>query len=227
MNQYWNEGSSQTTNKRHVPLTLVDTFKQQTGIKFYTQPLAWKTREGRFLATWFVRVRAWIVTDLMFINESKKTKMSVAEMDRWFHELLRAVQNRCPNLIADSVKIEDDYNMKRSLRWGATAEAQNAHIPTNVIEANNRWRKVLRAKGMTSGMSVMEWYTDAKAIVPLLIRFFYCIGWSSLKSKRLEWYRIVGGSGHTSNVETQNPNITTLRDGMHVGYFVKMRSVLK
>ena len=52
----------------------------------------------------------------MFRNESKKTKMSVAEMDIGFHELLRTVQNRCPNLIAYSVNVEDDYSMKRSLR---------------------------------------------------------------------------------------------------------------
>jgi len=59
--------------------------------------------------------------------------------------------------------------MKRSLRRGATAEAQNARIPTNVIEANHRWRKVARAKGMTPGMSMME-------CMSLLVRYSYCIG---------------------------------------------------
>jgi len=113
----------------------------------------------------------------MFRNESKKTNMTVAEMDIGFHELLRVVQKRCPNLIADSsVKVEDDYSMKRSLRQGATAEAQNARIPVNVIQANNRWRKVARANGMTPGMSMMERYTDAKASVPTLILFSFGIG---------------------------------------------------
>ena len=54
MNQYWKEGSSQTLEKKYVPLTLVGTFKQQTGIKFYTQPLAWETKGKRCLVTWFV-----------------------------------------------------------------------------------------------------------------------------------------------------------------------------
>jgi len=112
----------------------------------------------------------------MFRNTLKMTKMSVAEMDIGFHELLRNVQRRCPNLIADGVNIEEDYSMKRSLRRGATAEAQNAHIPTNVIEANNGWRKIARAKGMTPGMSMMQRYTDAKASVPTLIRFSFSIG---------------------------------------------------
>ena len=93
MNQYWNEGSSQTTKKKHVLLTLVGTFKQQTGIKFYTQPLAWKTKEGMILATWFVRARECyaeegITTGPMFRNKSKRSKMSVAEMDIGFNELL-------------------------------------------------------------------------------------------------------------------------------------------
>ena len=93
MNQYWQEGSSQKGNKRHMSLTLVGRFKQQTGIKFYTQPLAWKTREGRSLAKWFLRARACydaqgIVTDPMFRNKVKKTKMSIAEMDIGLHELL-------------------------------------------------------------------------------------------------------------------------------------------
>ena len=112
----------------------------------------------------------------MFRNELKKTKMSVAEMDIGFHELLRSVQSRCPNLIQDSVNIEEDYSIKRSLQRGATAEAQNAYIPTNVIEANNRWRKVARAKGMTPGMSMMERYTNVKASVPTLILFSFSIG---------------------------------------------------
>ena len=103
-------------------------------------------------------------------------KMSVAEMDIGFHKLLRTVQSRCPNLIADSVKIEEDYRMKRLLRRGATADAQKARIPTPVIEANNRWRKVERAKGMAPGMSMMDQYMDAKASVPMLISFSYCIG---------------------------------------------------
>ena len=156
-------------------------FKQITGIKFYTQPLAWDTKGGRCLATWFLRARKCyaeenIVSGPMFRNEAKKSKMSVAEMDIGFHALLRLVQNRCPNLIADSVKVEDDYSMKRSLRRGATAEAQNAQIPTNVIQANNRWRKLSRANGMTPGMSTMERYTDAKASMPTLILFSFGIG---------------------------------------------------
>ena len=181
MNHYWTEASTQSKERKHVPLTLVGRFKQKTGIKFYTQPLAWETNDKRNLSTWFIRARECyanegITTGPMFRNTLKMTKMSVAEMDVGFHELLRIVQRRCSNLIADSVNIEEDYSMKRSLRRGATAEAQNAEIPTSVIEANNGWRKFSRAKGMTPGMSMMQRYSDAKASVPTLIRFSRDIG---------------------------------------------------
>jgi hypothetical protein len=44
-------------------------------------------------------------------------------------------------------------------------------IPKEAIEANNRWRKHMRSRGLTPGMSMMERYLDAKASVPSLIRF--------------------------------------------------------
>jgi hypothetical protein len=81
------------------------------------------------------------------------------------------VQKKYPNLILDEVVIADEYSAFRSFRRGATAEAQNAGIPKEVIEANNRWRKHARGGGITPGMSMMVRYTDAKASVPALVRF--------------------------------------------------------
>jgi hypothetical protein len=74
-------------------------------------------------------------------------------------------------LIPDEVVVSEEYSAFRSLRRGATAEAQNARVPKEVIEANNRWRKHSRSRGLTPGMSMMERYTDAKASVPALVRF--------------------------------------------------------
>jgi len=62
------------------------------------------------------------------------------------------------------------------MRRGATAEAQNVGIPPHVIEANNRWRKHMRSRGMLPGMSMMERYIDAKASLPSLIKFSEMLG---------------------------------------------------
>ena len=81
------------------------------------------------------------------------------------------MQRDFPNLIPDNVVIRDSYSIYRSLRRGATSEAQNQGIPQEVIQANNRWRKFSKANGLTPGMSMMERYSDAKASVPTLVRF--------------------------------------------------------
>jgi hypothetical protein len=112
------------------------------------------------------------VTSGPVFRNAKGKRASTAELDVDFHGILMRVQKRWPNLIPDhTVKVKEEYGVYRSLRRGATMEAQNAEIPGDVIEANNRWRKHSRLKGLTPGISMMERYTDAKASVPSLIRF--------------------------------------------------------
>ena len=97
--------------------------------------------------------------------------MSIGELDVLFHALLKEVQKKCPSVISSSIDVEADYSVYRSLCRGATSEAQNAGISEEVINAHNRWRKVMRAKGLKPGMSMMENYTDAQISAPTLIRF--------------------------------------------------------
>ena len=79
-------------------------------------------------------------------------------------------------MISHETNIEGSFSTYRSLRRGATAEAQNSRIPKTVIEANNRWRKYARNNGTAAGMAMMDRYSDAKASVPTLIRFSYNLG---------------------------------------------------
>ena len=102
--------------------------------------------------------------------------MSISEMDKFIHPLLREIQRKFSNLIPSEVDIENCYSTYMSLRRGATAEAQNRRIPKLVIETNNRWRCSGRKHGMLGGMSMMKRYSDAKACIPTLIQFSYCLG---------------------------------------------------
>jgi hypothetical protein len=104
-------------------------------------------------------------------RDSKGKRASTADLDVALHRILERVQKKWPNVIPDTVDIKKEYSVYRSLQRGATAEAQNVGVPQEVIEADNRWRKHSRARGLTPGMSMMERYTDAKASVPALIRF--------------------------------------------------------
>ena len=92
-------------------------------------------------------------------------------MNILFHGILSRVQKSNPRLIPEAIHIKEEYSVYRSLRRGATAEAQNAGVPKADIEANNWWRKRERARGLTPGMSMMERYSEAKASIPTLVMF--------------------------------------------------------
>jgi hypothetical protein len=95
----------------------------------------------------------------LFKNEKNK-RASVAELDVLVHAILKRVRQKWPNLIPDHVQVSEEYSRSLwSFRRGATAEAQNAEIPADVIEANNHWRKHSRARGSLPSMSMMERYT--------------------------------------------------------------------
>ena len=74
-------------------------------------------------------------------------------------------------MLSMSVKVQDETSVRRLLRWGLTTEASNRGIPKEVIEANQRWGKHQRSRGVLPNMSMMERYSDARANVGYLIRY--------------------------------------------------------
>ena len=100
-------------------------------------------------------------------------RAKVGDLNVILHALLGRVRQdpRFPGVIADDVKIEDEYSVSRSLKRGATSQARNQKVPQDVIEENNRWRKKERAQGRTPHMSLLERYADARASIPLLVQF--------------------------------------------------------
>ena len=123
---------------------LVGRFKNVVGQVLFCQPLCVKTKDGFNLKRWFFRcLEAFSATGvdsgLMFRNSEGK-KSSLAEMDVMLHDTLVKVQLRYPSIIPDSVRVQDEYSVYRSLRRGATTEARNVRIPDSIINASLRWR---------------------------------------------------------------------------------------
>jgi hypothetical protein len=171
---YWKEATE--GKDVHIPLMLSGRIKKEVGEKYFCQPLAPVTDSGPNLIVWFQRKLTLLVQQLlckgpMFKSRTMGKKMSISEMNKLFHSVLLEVQRRYPKILPDSIKITDKFSTFRSLRRGATSEAQNVKIPGEVIEANNRWRKLSQAKGLTPGFSMMERYSEAKILVPTLTRF--------------------------------------------------------
>jgi hypothetical protein len=137
----------------HIPLMLAGRFKRETGEKLFCQPLAAMSKLGVNIRQWFHR--ALITMELAgsvsgpFFKGSQGKRASTAELGVMLHGTLERVQKKWASVIPDDVVVKDKYSVYRSLRRGATAEAQNAQIPTSVIKANNRWRKHSRSRGIT------------------------------------------------------------------------------
>jgi hypothetical protein len=99
-------------------------------------------------------------------------RAKIGDLDNVLRPLLLRVQEKYPETIGANVNVEEEYrSARRSFKRGATSQAMNKKIPPDVIEANNRWRKEERARGSTPHMALLERYADARAVVPLLVRF--------------------------------------------------------
>ena len=56
--------------------------------------------------------------------------------------------------------MEEQFNIHRSFRRGATTRAREAGVPKDVIEANNRWSKVQNKSGGEPCLPMSELYTE-------------------------------------------------------------------
>jgi hypothetical protein len=179
MRKHWNE-SMEHPDAPHVPLMLAGRFKREIGEKLFCQPLALVSKSGLQIRLWMFRLieaygNVGIVNGPVFRKAGKTPgtirRAQVGDLDPMFHAILKRVQLRWPSVIPDSVNVEGETSAFRSIRRGSTSEAQNAQLAKEIIEANNRWRKAMKARGLTPGMSMMERYSEARASVPTLIRY--------------------------------------------------------
>ena len=179
MRKHWDE-STLLEEAPHIPLMLSGRFKREVGEKVFCQPLAMESKSGVKIGQWFWRALEMlaaqnVTSGPMFRVMGKEAgtvkRATTADLNPNLIDLLERVRKRWSNVFGEGVNIQKEFNIGRSLRRGVTAAAQNAGISKDVIEANNRWRKHSRSKGLTPGMTMMERYSDAKASVPTLVKF--------------------------------------------------------
>ena len=176
--KHWNE-AVQHVSTPHVPLVLSGRFKLTDGEKLFFLPLACRSSAGIEIRTWTQRLLMTyedlkVTSGPVFRVAHKGTKVrrsAVGDLDVLFHEIYARVQERWPRVIPASVKVQEEYSIRWSLRRGSTTSASNRGIPLEVVEANQRWGKHQRSRGVLPGMSMMERYSDAKANVGYLIRY--------------------------------------------------------
>jgi hypothetical protein len=104
-------------------------------------------------------------------KREKVKRSAMGDLDPFLHGILVRVQERWPRVLPPSIKISNEFSVRHSLHRGSTTEASNRGIPKEVIEANQRWGKQQRSRGVLPGMSMMERYLDAQANIGYLIQY--------------------------------------------------------
>ena len=84
----------------------------------------------------------------------------IGEYDPHFIERLEEIHGQRLELFPPTVNIAEDYSLVRSLRRGSTTLARVRKIPEDVIDLNNRWRKVEAAMGRQPSLPMMQLYSE-------------------------------------------------------------------
>jgi hypothetical protein len=65
-----------------------------------------------------------------------------------------------PHLLEPGIEVNVVYSLRRPGRRGYTSEATNGGVPREVVELNNRWRKIEQARGRRPGLGMAAHYPD-------------------------------------------------------------------
>ena len=166
----------QHPNFPHVVAMLMGRFKTETGERCHLKPIAYETSSGVAVGMWTERfMEAWIQCGgrkkgFAFVDQQGRPKRH-STYDPEFVERLKEVQDARPDLFPKGVNISDAYSIRRSLRRGSTSEAQNRMIPVEIVETNNRWRRVERAGHRAPSLPIRKHYMQIQLMLPTLIRY--------------------------------------------------------
>jgi hypothetical protein len=146
--KHWDEAIHHHSTP-HVPLVLAGRFKTTEGEKLFFLLLTCWSSSGIDNRLWTHRVleaygQLGVVPGPVFRVAGKREKVkrsAMGNLDPRFHGILGRVQDRWPQVLPQSVKVQDKCSIRRSLRRGSTTEASNRGIPREVIKANQRWGK--------------------------------------------------------------------------------------
>jgi len=88
-----------------------------------------------------------------------------------FHDQLEHVKLTKPHLMTSVDDVSEEYGVSRSFRRGATSEVVNQRPPPEIIDANNRWRKVHQSQASQPTLTMREHYTDVRQTLNLRLQF--------------------------------------------------------
>lgn len=150
-------------------------FKNQIGEKYHFIPLATETKSGLKVREWIGRLldkyRAMGIFNGPMFRTAAGQPIKASSMEEEFFLRLEKTQEERPDLNPADAVVTEEYGIYRSFHRGATSEAENRGVKLEIIEDNNRWRKVKRAQGKHTSSSMLEHYTDVRLIIDQLLIF--------------------------------------------------------
>ena len=160
---------------KHVVIALLGRFKGETGEAYHLLCLVDVTSHGLEPRKWVGRLLNELekigITTGPLLRDDLGNKMYASAFEQKFFERLEQVRGIKPHLLASVDEIEEEFGVSRSFRRGATSEAVNSGLPPEVIDANNRWRKVHQAGANMPTLVMREHYTDVRLTLQQRLRF--------------------------------------------------------
>jgi len=148
----------------HVVVPLLGRFKGETGENYHILCIVSTTNHG-------LEPRKWIGCLLHKYQEqgirngpmfrgNNGRRMRSTFLEPKLLDRLDRIKDQKPFLMPSVDDVYKEYGIFRSFRRGATSEAVNQGAPPEVIDSNNRWRRVHQAGASQPSLSMREHYTD-------------------------------------------------------------------
>ena len=171
--KFWNE--TMAHDVPHMMIMLRGKFKGENNLRWHCVPLADMTKSRIPTRRWVSRLLSHRIhwegnrSGYLFSRRNGK-KASMGDYDPMFRDYLERAMKKSPALFSKSVALQY-YSLRRSLRRGATTEAENNNVDPVTIELVNRWRKKEAAKGAEAGLTMRQVYTQVSRAVKAALRF--------------------------------------------------------
>jgi len=171
--KHWKAGEEHEL--KHVVVALLGRFKGETGEAYHLLCLVDVTQHGLEPRKWVGRLLEEHLklgnTSGPFFRDDKGSKVQASFFEHKFFDRLEQVRSVKPHLLASVEDIEEEFGVSRSFRRGATSAAVNNGLPPDVIDANNRWRKMHLAGANKPSLAMRDHYTDVRLTLQQRLRF--------------------------------------------------------
>ena len=175
LRMYLEAGKRKASNK-HVCFPLRGRFKGETGERNHMMVVAYETASGIKTGMWVERFLSCFKevgrTETGFLFSSyKKRARKIGDYNGQFVERLEEILGQRPDLFPPGTNIAEDYSLVRSLRRGSTTLATIRQIRTEVIDMNNRWRKVEAAMGRAPSLPMRQLYSEIMHMLAVRLEY--------------------------------------------------------